>query len=57
MHKDDRDAFIRRWSRAIKIIGVPKLLNLSNAEKKVLAETTDLVKKTLLLESIAKHCL
>lgn len=49
----DREVFVARYQRALDRIGTAGLMNLPKPIKEVLKETTDLVVKTKMLESIA----
>lgn len=48
----DREDYIIRWSRALNRIGYRNLTCLPATWLTLLKETTDLVRKTILLESI-----
>lgn len=49
----DREDYIIRWSKALSRIGYRNLTCLPEAWLILLAGTTDLVRKTILLEAIA----
>ena len=53
MTMTDREDYIIRWSRALSRIGYRNLTCLPEAWLILLAGTTDLVRKTILLEAIA----
>ena len=53
MTMTDREDYIIRWSRALSRIGYRNLTCLPATWLTLLKATTDLVRKTILLESIA----
>ena len=54
MTEHEREIYTARWSKALSRIGARNLLCLPEAWKTLLVRSNDLVRKTILLETIAE---